>query len=305
MQPIDTPFFSVIIPSYNRANLIARSINSVLQQEYKSYEILVIDDGSTDDTASVVKEFEARNVFYYKKENGERGAARNFGWRKAKGEYVTFLDSDDIFYPNHLQTAYTQLSSLSLPACYAQAFEMKNSLSGKIIQKGYHAKSQLINKEILNANFLACFGVFIKCSVREQVVFEEERKFAGTEDWLLWLQLAARHPFYFNNQVTGALLHHEQRSVLTIDNGNLMFRPAFIKEKLSQDDAFLKKYGKAGVRQAFAHVLSYVSLHLAAANDNRRAMKYFFQMAGANPRELFRRRTLGIFKTIFFNKANR
>ena len=79
-------FISVIIPTYNRAHLIAGTLDSILAQKYQDFEIIIVDDGSTDDTEMVVASYLSDNVSYYKKENGERGAARNFGASKAKGD---------------------------------------------------------------------------------------------------------------------------------------------------------------------------------------------------------------------------
>lgn len=279
------------------------SINSVLSQTFPSYEIIVVDDGSTDNTESVVAGIGDSRIVYLKKQNGERGAARNFGWNAAKGEYITFLDSDDIFYPTHLQTAFDELNHLDLPDCYAQAFEIKDSEKNKIIKKGYTAKGALVNKDIIRGNFLACFGVFLKTSLRRQVLFAEERKFAGTEDWLLWLQVAARYPFHFNNTVTGALIQHGGRSVFTMSDESLRFRPGFIKQQLQQDRAFLKAYGKSGAQRVYAHMLSYASLGFAANKKAGKAFQYLVWTAVAYPEELFTRRTLGIIKTLLVKKG--
>ena len=96
------PAISVIIPTYNRANLISQSIESVLAQTFSDYEIIVVDDGSTDDTAAVVKAFGDR-VRYVWTENGGTGHARNVGMQHARGRHFIFLDSDDEFYPYALE----------------------------------------------------------------------------------------------------------------------------------------------------------------------------------------------------------
>ena len=99
------PFFSIIIPTYNRANFIFLTLTSVLNQICKNYEVIIVDDGSTDNTEEVVQGFIKNNnliyFHYYQKVNEERGVARNYGIKKAKGQWITFLDSDDLFYPNH------------------------------------------------------------------------------------------------------------------------------------------------------------------------------------------------------------
>ena len=103
---MNKPFFSIIIPTYNRANLISISIESVLKQTFTDFELIIVDDGSTDNTSEVVGNYTDNRIFYYKKVNEERGAARNYGIKKSCGEYVNFLDSDDFFDANHLEVAY-------------------------------------------------------------------------------------------------------------------------------------------------------------------------------------------------------
>ena len=96
------PTVSVIIPTYNRADLISQSIDSVLQQTFTDYEIIVVDDESTDNTEAIVKKYGDR-VRYVWTPNGGTGHARNVGMQHARGRYLTFLDSDDILYPYALE----------------------------------------------------------------------------------------------------------------------------------------------------------------------------------------------------------
>jgi glycosyltransferase involved in cell wall biosynthesis len=92
---------SVIIPTYNRERLISRAIESVLKQTYTDYEIIVVDDGSTDRTSELLKKFEGRIRYFYQQNSGISGA-RNRGLEEAKGEYIAFLDSDDAWLPEKL-----------------------------------------------------------------------------------------------------------------------------------------------------------------------------------------------------------
>lgn len=300
MNSSASPFFSIVIPTYNRAALLSKTVDSVLRQRFHSFEVIVVDDGSTDNTEAVMAGFQHPAVVYLKKENGERGAARNYGWQRGRGRYVTFLDSDDVLYPDHLETAFTGLQRLNYPACYAQAFEIKDGATGAVLEPAHKAKSATVNREIFRGNFLACFGVFIRKEVFEEARFEEERKFAGSEDWLLWLQLAARHPFYFSNSVTGALLHHDERSVLSISEESLHFKSRFIKERLLRDPAFLKKFGTKGVDRARAHMLTYAALNFAIRGKEGQSLSYLLKALKTYPPELLRKRTLAIFKKNLF-----
>src|SRR5215203_5908009 len=98
-------FFSVIIPCYNRASMIGKTVKSLQQQAYTSYEIIIVDDGSTDNTEQVVSEIADERTRYHKKQNEERAAARNYGARLAEGYYLNFFDSDDLALSNHLSEA--------------------------------------------------------------------------------------------------------------------------------------------------------------------------------------------------------
>ena len=96
---------SVVVPVYNKQNSIKRCIESVLKQSYINWELLLIDDGSTDNSAKIIQPYlKDDRIHYYHKENGGVSSARNMGIRKAKGEWIIFLDSDDYFLPNALNS---------------------------------------------------------------------------------------------------------------------------------------------------------------------------------------------------------
>ncbi len=104
-------YFSVIIPTFNRAAFIEQAVKSTLQQNFEDFEVIVIDDGSTDDTERIVQGIKDTRLIYHKKENEERAVARNIGTQLSRGKYVTFLDSDDVLYENHLSTAFQFIDS--------------------------------------------------------------------------------------------------------------------------------------------------------------------------------------------------
>ena len=95
---------SVIIPTFNREKLIGNSIKSVLNQTLKNFELIIVDDGSTDNTKEVVDKFQDKRIKYIKLDTNQGASnARNIGIKNAKGKYMSFQDSDDIFYPNKLE----------------------------------------------------------------------------------------------------------------------------------------------------------------------------------------------------------
>jgi glycosyltransferase involved in cell wall biosynthesis len=109
------PFFSVIIPTYNRAALLREALDSVFAQIHTDYEVLVVDDGSKDVTSSVVASYGDR-VRYFQQQNQGPGSARNLGIKYAAGEYIAFLDSDDLWFSWTLKTYHQAISYAAKPA---------------------------------------------------------------------------------------------------------------------------------------------------------------------------------------------
>lgn len=300
MQNDPSIFFSVIVPTYNRATLIGDTLQSLLSQTFTSFEVIVVDDGSTDNTKEVMERWTKRDerIRYFVKQNGERGAARNYGIERAKGQYISFIDSDDVAYNDHLQHAYDSLKQREWPECYAQAYEIKEKATGKVLVNARQIDTDTVNQELLGGNLLSCIGVFVKKEVFEKLKFEEDRNFAGTEDWMLWLQLAARYPIYYSNQVTASMLEHDTRSVLSFPEEKLVYRAEHLKKKLSEDAVFASEYGKNIINSIYAHMLTYTSLHLAMSGKKGRAIHYLLKAARTDFKEVQSRRTLAIIKKV-------
>lgn len=110
----EAPLVSVIIAAYNCDKYINQCIDSLLNQSFKNFEIIVVDDGSTDRTYSILNEYKTKNknLYIYRQKNKYAGVARNNGLSRAKGEYVLFLDADDFFEPNMLMLAYQRAKSV-------------------------------------------------------------------------------------------------------------------------------------------------------------------------------------------------
>lgn len=116
-------FFSVIITTYNRRNLVYEAIQSVIEQTFKDFEIIIVDDGSNDGTYQYIYDLirDESRIKYYYKSNGGTASAKNFGIMQAKGEYITFLDSDDRYLPNHLHDRYEIIKSTHADCLYGGA----------------------------------------------------------------------------------------------------------------------------------------------------------------------------------------
>src|SRR3989338_10329538 len=97
------PKVSIIMPTYNRARLINKAVDSVLKQTFKDYELIIIDDGSLDNTKDIVACYNDPRIIYFRKNHKNAASARNYGLKRARGEYIAYCDDDCRYYPYHLQ----------------------------------------------------------------------------------------------------------------------------------------------------------------------------------------------------------
>jgi glycosyltransferase involved in cell wall biosynthesis len=191
------PFFSIILPTYNRASFLSRSIGSVLRQDFQDWELLIIDDGSTDHTKEIVNSFNDQRIKYIYQENSERSAARNNGIKLATGEWICFLDSDDEYLQDHLKIFHEEIESNDTP---------KMLVTGNLIRKnGMEYKHRMLdcNKNILEeiaAKFILMNSVCVHRDLLEENLFDA--KFRIWEDTHLWLRIAAQYPVYQMEEYT-------------------------------------------------------------------------------------------------------
>lgn len=187
---------SVIIPYYNRESTIERALNSVVEQSYKDYEIILIDDGSSDNSHEIVddfikkrKEYKIINLY---QDNSGPSKARNRGIEEAKGEYIAFLDSDDSWVPNKLEIQMNFLQKNK--EVMILGTDYNNIINGNISTKSSNTNKY---KEVgFYKRLIKCYfptsTVVIKREVFEEFRFNEEQKYA--EDTLLFLKILRKYP---------------------------------------------------------------------------------------------------------------
>ena len=288
------PFFSIIIPTYNRAGFIEKSIQTVLDQDFADFEVIVVDDGSTDNTKKIVSVIEDKRLKYFYKENGERGAARNFGIKKAKGKYITFLDSDDILMSRHFEEAKKFIDKKQ-PEIFHQQYQIKNGEKTKKI------KIRLpIQKALIKGNPLSCMGVFIKRDTALKNLFNEDRRISGSEDYELWLRYAAKYSFLYHPVCTSSLMVHDSRSVFTMDKEKLIERKLLMLDYAFKDENVNNVYGKYR-KKMLAYAYSYIALHLALTKGNNKAsIKYLYKSIYSYPQNIFEKRIFAIVKHLIY-----
>jgi glycosyltransferase involved in cell wall biosynthesis len=168
---------SVIIPTYNRAKLITKSINSVLNQTFHNFEVLIIDDNSTDNTEQEIAKINDHRIRYIKLENKQgSNFARNFGIEKAKGEYIAFQDSDDIFHEDKLEKQLKNLidHQSDLDFCKVRLHLGRGiyNFPGPSRVKGF-LKNGIFN-ELTYGNFISTQAILIKTNIIKQYMFDNE-----------------------------------------------------------------------------------------------------------------------------------
>jgi glycosyltransferase involved in cell wall biosynthesis len=293
-------FFSIIIPTYNRAHLIRKTLESVFNQSYTNYEIIVVDDGSIDNTEEVIKSIRHIKLFYFKKENSERGAARNFGMQYAKGEYVTFLDSDDLLYKDYLNNAYESICQNKFPAFFHLAYELKN-LDGSTIFKANRIESHRINF-LIKGNNLSCMGIFMNTNILNEYRFNEDRQLAGSEDWELWLRVAAKYGIITDNRISACIVNHSGRSVSHYDEDKLITRKKQSLRSAIQDKNVRKKFGNQ-LRKIEASCDLYIALHLVLSKNKTKARDFLTRALWGDPFLLFDKRCISVIKRLILRTS--
>lgn len=205
-----SPFFSVIIPTYNRADLLPIAINSVLSQTYTNWELLIIDDGSKDNTREVVNKYNDPRIKYIYQDNAERSAARNNGIKNALGTYICFLDSDDYYLPNRLQGLHNALQSLQFPTAVFYTGMLVENSAGRTQRNEKQTDSNVFNH--IATSVIHSQQTCIHHTILAE--FKYDTRFHIGEDMELWLRIANKYPFtYLDNEYTIVVVDHDERSV--------------------------------------------------------------------------------------------
>jgi len=231
------PQVSVIIPTYNRGRVIKEAIDSVLAQDYTEFELIVVDDGSTDHTSDVLDSY--RNVIkVLSQKNRGVSAARNRGIAEASGKFIAFLDSDDLWLPHKLSTQVEFFNKTpDALICQTEEVWIRNGL--RVNPKKRHKKpSGMIFKLSLELCLVSPSAVMIKRSLFDRVG-EFDETLPACEDYDLWLRISSRFPIYLIDTLLiikrGG--HDDQLSSRAgLDKFRIKAIEKIIKSKLLSDD---------------------------------------------------------------------
>lgn len=198
------PKVSIIIPVYNSQKTVGEALDSVLAQTYADHEVIVINDGSTDDSEAVIRRYVTggrADIICVTQKNKGAAAARNAGIRIAKGELIAFLDADDLWDTDKLKTAAETLKAH--PGVMLVFSDMRHSVDGKMVHASYlherdyrHIASGQIYDNLLKENFIFTPTVVARKSIFTKTgYFDESLKIA--EDYDLWLRIALQFEILF------------------------------------------------------------------------------------------------------------
>jgi len=212
------PLVSVIVPTYNRPDMLVATLQSILEQTYKNHEIIVVNDCGVD-VADVVGWLNQQGNITYVRHDRNRGlaAARNTGLKLARGKYIAYLDDDDLFYPEHLETLVNCLETTDFSVAYTDAHRAHQ---GK--EKGRYATTcrDLPYSHDFNADHLLVANQFpVLCLMHEKACLEKSGLFDESltthEDWDLWIRLSLHYPFIHIKKVTCEFSWRQDGSTMT------------------------------------------------------------------------------------------
>jgi glycosyltransferase involved in cell wall biosynthesis len=287
---------SVIIPTYNRPDLIKRSIRSVLEQSYPYFEILVINDGGQD-ISGIIQELENEKIHYINlPENKGRGHARNIGIQSSGGTYLAYLDDDDLFYPNHLETIVSFLEkNPGFKAAYAGSKMTKlEMVNGQYLT----TESMTFLNEKFDYDSLLVIGsipllsvVHHKSCIAETGYFDETLE--SNEDWDFWIRMAGKFEFGVINEITSEFFYRTDKNLDSFyETRNLIYqrykslnRPYEVEtaraKELNEQSSAPDYNFKQGCRQIkegkYPEAINFFVLYLKSDPDNK--VEVFLLMA--------------------------
>lgn len=289
------PIISVIIPVYNGEKTISETIKSVLNQTFSDFELIIINDGSQDKTLEIVERIKDPRLKVFSYPNGGLSASRNRGINHASGDYISFIDADDLWTPDKLEAQFRALQEKP-NAKVAYSWTNYIDESNRFCRRGsYITVTGNVHAKLLLVNFLENGSNALICRQALSEVGSFEESLFASEDWDMWLRLAARYDFVCipspqilyrvsANSMSTNVLKQEVASLK-------VFERAFAQAPESLH--YLKRY-------SFANIYKYLTgkaLEGAPERVKSLAAARFFWQAVRNDPSLLRTRVL--FKVLF------
>jgi len=287
------PLVSIIIPSFNYAQLIVETLESIVQQRYADWECIIVDDGSTDQTATVVNEFIAMHpgypILFHPVVNGGTSTAKNIGISLSKGKYLQFLDADDLLSADKLSIQVAIAERLNAGLVFSKADFFLDDVQGRTLVRQYPEgflatatleKSELFKRLIVN-NILTINSPLVKKDlILAAGMFDPALK--NNEDWLLWFKVALLHPHFVFDEDDRSVALIRLHGNSAINNKKNMFLgevvvrthidSALSQLEVSRENIYLKRLN-----------LDLLALHEVRSLQISKGLRYIFSSFAGNP----------------------
>lgn len=270
---------TVIIPTYNRVDFIEECINSVLTQTYSNLELLIIDDGSTDNTKNIVENIIETSrdprIKYIYQENKGVAEARNTGIKNANGNLVAFLDSDDYWTKEKLEKQIklikTNDSDLVHTGFYIK--DLNTITKSNLIKHNFDKRG--LHFQLLKGNFICTSSILIKKECLDKVGFFD-KTFSPCEDYDMWLRLSEKK--YIFDYIEENLLYYREyssdnisKNIKNLEKANILILDEHTKNNINfQDNTYLKN-------QTYSRVYSHISVLYYLKKDSENFINYYIK----------------------------
>jgi len=221
-------FFTIIIPLYNKATFLKETIKSVFQQTFTDFEIIIINDGSTDHSLEIAKSYQNDKVKIYSQINQGVSCARNLGIEKSTTEYCCFLDADDIWKPNHLESLYNLIQNFPEAGLYCNRYEIqinKNQTTKTVydFEKSYEGYLS----DFFKSSYISRIATSSSTCIPKKIYSEIggfDSKITNGEDLDFWIRIALKYKVVISNQISliyNFQYNNESSSKLNIEKQTL------------------------------------------------------------------------------------
>ncbi len=219
---------SIITPTFNSAKYIAETFQSVQNQTFQDWEWIIIDDGSSDETEIIVnslKEKDNRIQFYKLEKNSGPAIARNTGIEKAKGNYMTFLDADDIWFPNFIENSITTINRTNVSFVFSSYRRSNENL--EFVYSDFIVPNKVTYTDILKTNSISCLTAFLDIEKLGKKFMPIIRK---RQDMGLWLKYLKEIPYAYGIQEPQAIYRIRENSLSRKKSDLIKYQWQFYRE---------------------------------------------------------------------------
>jgi teichuronic acid biosynthesis glycosyltransferase TuaG len=276
---IEVFIVTIIMPAYNAEKYIAESIGSILIQTYTNWELIVVDDGSIDNTKTIVESFSAndKRVKYIYQVNGRQGKARNTGIENSLGKYIAFLDADDLWHPEKLEKQIICIEETGADIVFAGCHIFEESTESNLQE--YYTPTGFITKFYNSELFFKMNPVpILTVLVRKECLhavgcFTEEYRLQNAEDYHLWIKLLMEN-FIFYGMEEKLSFYRKHQEQTTIKDYYATIQVINVLQSFDDIPGSLKRIKKKRIQALYVRLLNFSNLY--EKQDLEMTMKVYF-----------------------------